>query len=75
MSGLYHTLTAGTSWRLLNTQNFQASTNSKAGFTSNSQILYSIDPTSNAGIDISRPVKSIDRGISWTPISNDSTNG
>jgi hypothetical protein len=75
MSGLYRTTNAGINWGLLNAQNFQASTNSKVGFTSNNQIFYSIDHTSLAGVDVSRPVKTVDGGITWVPIANDPTNG
>lgn len=39
MSGLCRTVNAGQNWNILNAQSFQASTNSKVGFTSNNQIL------------------------------------
>jgi photosystem II stability/assembly factor-like uncharacterized protein len=70
MSGQYKTTTLGAAWSLVPFTKLQVGRNSpKIQFTSDPKIQYMIDATGEVG----RPVKSIDGGVSWKPLTPEPT--
>jgi photosystem II stability/assembly factor-like uncharacterized protein len=65
MSALYETTNFGGSWNMHSFKTIQANRSTKVCFTSNPQIIYTIDHTPDAGSDAARPVKSPDGGQTW----------
>lgn len=75
MSELFQTKTLGASWSMVHFRKLQGNRESHVQFTSNAQILYTLDYTSVGGGDTRRPSRSNDGGTTWTPLTNDPTGG
>ncbi len=73
MSEMFHTTTLGQEWTTLPFQKIQGGRQSRVQFTSNPLILYCLDLTSIEGGDTRTPVRSTDRGESWSPLPSDPT--
>lgn len=69
MSGVFHTLNFGRSWEMLDFRQLQGGVNSNVRFTSDPNILYSL----NLSDDLRILSKSIDGGQTWIPLPNDPT--
>jgi photosystem II stability/assembly factor-like uncharacterized protein len=65
MSELFHTMDFGSSYAMLNFQQMQGGQNSKVQFTVDPATRYCI----NYANDLALPVKSIDSGKTWEPLS------
>ena len=65
MSELFHTGDFGLSYNVTDFRKLQAGHNTKIVFTSNTSIRYTIDYTNNQAV----PVKTMDGGQTWVPLS------
>lgn len=75
MSELFHTTDLGQTWSALDFRKVQGNRGSKVQFTSDPKILYTIDYSPVGLIDMQRPSKSIDGGVTWAPTTADPTSG
>jgi hypothetical protein len=71
MSEVFHSTDAGLNWSLLNFSQLQGGRAALVQFTSDPQILFSIDSRNDA----LTPRRSNDGGITWTPLANEPTGG
>jgi hypothetical protein len=70
MSGLYHTTNLGQSWSVANSTKIQGGIGSKVQFTSNPNILYTLDYSDNSsGGGSTAPSISTDGGNTWTQVA------
>ena len=67
MSGVYHTMDLGQSWSLSDFRNIQGGRSSQIQFTSDPNVLYTIDTNDASGAVA--PVKSGDGGQSWSKLT------
>lgn len=75
MSELFHTTDLGKSWSFPDFRQIQSFKIAKVSFTNNGNTVYAIDgSTTPEGSDRSRPMRSTDKGITWTAIT-DPTDG
>lgn len=74
MSAMFRSTDLGANWTTVSALEIQANRPSFVRFTSDALIQYSLDYTTNAGVDSVVPSKSTDGGITWTP-TNDPTGG
>src|SRR4051794_4729639 len=66
MSGVFHSTNTGASWNLVPFTQLQGNRQSHVQFTSNPQILYSLDYSEGPhGVDFQQPKKSLDGGATW----------
>lgn len=75
MSQLFRSTDTGQSWSAVNAQEIQGNHNARVVTTSDAKISYCIDYTNVAGADLMRPSKTIDGGVTWTPLTSDPTFG
>ena len=75
MSELFRSTTFGQSWTSADFRSIQGNRSSEVQFTSNAGILFCIDNSPVAGVDMARPSKSIDGGATWHLLANDPTGG
>src|SRR5689334_16713475 len=68
MGQIFHTTNDGALWNTVDFREAYGGHNAKVQFTSNPQILYTID-YSSGGDDV-RPTKSTDGGVNWSPIAD-----
>ncbi|HEY2759566.1 MAG TPA: hypothetical protein VGI75_02445, partial [Pirellulales bacterium] len=73
MGQIFHSTDNGHDWSMVEYRQTYGGPNSKVQFTSNPQILYTIDYSS--GGDVIEPTKSVDGGVMWTPLAHDPTDG
>jgi photosystem II stability/assembly factor-like uncharacterized protein len=70
MSGLYHTTNLGQSWTMANFTQIQGGISSSVQFTSNPNILYTLDyADSSDGSSSTAPAMSTDGGATWHHVS------
>ncbi len=70
MSNLFHSGDEGQSWQMLNFKQVQGGHDSYVSF-SKADTLYTVDYSSVDGIDMMRPMKSVNSGETWEVISGD----
>lgn len=75
VGGLFRSTSLGASWSHVDYHQIIGNRGSLVQFTSDPNILYALDFTSNAGSDQTRPSKSTNGGSTWTPIGSDPTFG
>jgi len=75
MSELLHSSDYGRRWRTVDFREIQGNRGSVVHFTSSPSLLYTIDFSSESGIDLQRPVRSLDGGTTWTNLPSDPTSG
>jgi Dockerin type I domain len=69
MSGLYHTTNLGQSWSVADFRQIQGGPASQVQFTSNPNILYTLDFSDNSsGGSSTAPTKSTDGGATWLQV-------
>ncbi len=73
MGQIFHSTNDGQLWDTVDFRETHGGHSSQVQFTSNPQILYSVDYAS--GGDVVTPTKSIDGGVNWTPLAADPTGG
>ncbi len=73
MGQIFHTTNDGTLWDTVDFRQVYGGHNAKVQFTSNPQILYTID-YSNGG-DVVQPTKSTDGGANWNPVADPTDGG
>lgn len=71
MTPVYHSKDSGRTWHALPFLELRGGIESQVRFSSDPQVLYSIDLAD----DLRNPVKSIDGGLTWTPLAGDPTWG
>lgn len=71
MSAVYHSTDFGRKWTMLKFGELRGGIESQLRFTSNPQILYTI----NLADDLRTPVKSLDGGKTWFALAGDPTSG
>ncbi len=75
MTELFHTTNLGEQWEMVDYRELQGNRGSKVHFTTDANVLYTLDYTTVAGEDLVRPSKSTDGGATWTPLAADPTFG
>jgi len=75
MSELFHSSNYGQAYDEVNFMQLQGGHDSYVNFTSTPGLLYCVDYTSQNGNDLTRPMKSTDGGITWTPLAGDPYGG
>src|SRR4051794_31071093 len=71
MSQVFHSTDSGSSWQALDFRELQGGHESRVQPTGTIGTLYTIDYSS----DLQRPTKSVDGGLTWTPLASDPTGG
>ncbi len=71
MSEVFHSTNYGASWSVVNFQQIQGGRQALVQFTSDPNVRYAVD-LSNDGMT---PVRSLDGGTTWQPLSGDPTGG
>jgi hypothetical protein len=75
MSELFRGTADGASWELIDFRQVQGNRDSAVQFTSDPQLLYTLDYTTVDGLDLRRPTRSLDGGRTWMPLPSDPTGG
>ncbi len=71
MSEVFHTTDLGTSWTFPDFRQLQSYKIAKVSYTNNGNTLYAIDGSNTPdGSERSRPMRSTDKGVTWSPISD-----
>ncbi len=73
MSELFHTTNLGQEWKTVPFQEIQGGRQSQVQFTSDPGILYCLDMTQIEGGDTRTLVRSVDGGLTWSPLPSDPT--
>ncbi len=73
MSELFHTTNLGQDWKTVPFREIQGGRQSQVQFTSDPDILYCLDLTQIEGGDTRTPVRSMDGGLTWSPLPTDPT--
>jgi hypothetical protein len=74
MSDEFHTTDLGASWDVVDFRKMQSWKISPVQYCNNN-IRYAIDGANVNGLDVQRPTKSTDGGITWKPLPNDASGG
>jgi photosystem II stability/assembly factor-like uncharacterized protein len=71
VSELFHSTNAGQSWTFPDFRQIQGGRDAQVQFTSDPDILYNLDYSPLPGdVDTTRPSKSTDGGVHWSPLAN-----
>ena len=71
MSEVFHTTDLGASWTFPDFRQLQSYKIAKVSYTNNGNTLYAIDGSNTPdGSERSRPMRSTDKGVTWTPITD-----
>src|SRR5262249_31636497 len=70
MSDVFHSTNIGAAWSILSFKQIQGNRTTQVQFTSNPNILYSLDYSPLPGdLEAQRPTRSADGGATWTPVA------
>lgn len=75
MGQIFHSGNQGAGWDTVNHTEIQGNRGARVQFTDNNLIRYAIDYTVVDGLDLARPSKTTDGGVTWTPLAADPTGG
>ncbi|MFL5330841.1 MAG: hypothetical protein ACJ8C4_18235 [Gemmataceae bacterium] len=75
MSNLFHSTNQGSSWTTYNQAEIQGNHYAHVSYTTNLDIRYCLDYSNVSGLDLVRPSKTTDGGVTWTPLAGDPTGG